>query len=146
VSPFEDLRRRQLRQDLARKARLPEGFYKVGLYLLLHSCNTRSGSKRPCVWKTVQEKFQTEEMVTMDMGDVNGDEVLAASRDPVYQLLRMLNGQKGIDGGQVDSRAIRARISATPAQTRNVGSGIHLPSAPRNPALGIRVAWSLLIC
>src|SRR5882724_1677593 len=29
--------------------------------------------------------------------------------------------------------AIRARISATPAQTRNVGSGIHLPSAPRNP-------------
>jgi len=29
--------------------------------------------------------------------------------------------------------AIRARISATPAQTRNVGSGIPLPSAPRNP-------------
>src|ERR1700682_5827454 len=29
--------------------------------------------------------------------------------------------------------AISARISATPAQTPNVGSGIHLPSAPRNP-------------
>ena len=29
--------------------------------------------------------------------------------------------------------AIRARISANPAQTRYAGSGIHLPSAPRNP-------------
>lgn len=38
--PFEDLRRRQLRRDLARKARLPEGFYKVGVYLFLHSGNT----------------------------------------------------------------------------------------------------------
>ena len=29
--------------------------------------------------------------------------------------------------------AMRTRISATPAQTRNVRSGIQLPSAPRNP-------------
>ena len=39
--------------------------------------------------------------------------------------------------------AIRARISATPAQTRNVGSGIHLPSAPRNP--GARASSCLFI-
>src|SRR5258708_37977610 len=40
-------------------------------------------------------------MVTVGMGDVNGDEVLAAFRDPVYQLLRMLHGQKGIDEDSV---------------------------------------------
>jgi hypothetical protein len=36
-------------------------------------------------------------MVTVGMGDVLSDEVLAAFRDPVYQLLRVLHGQKGID-------------------------------------------------
>src|SRR5437016_5190541 len=40
-------------------------------------------------------------MVTVGMGDVNGDEVLAAFRDPVYQLLRMLHGQKGIDENSI---------------------------------------------
>jgi len=40
-------------------------------------------------------------MVTVGMSDVNGDEVLAAFRDPVYQFLRMLHGQEGIDEDSV---------------------------------------------
>ena len=57
----------------------------------MHSGNTRSGSKRSCVWELVQQEFQTEEMVTVGMGDVNGDEVFSAFGDPVYQVLRMFH-------------------------------------------------------
>src|SRR5215469_7646190 len=40
-------------------------------------------------------------MVTVGMSDVNGDEVFAAFRDPVYQLLRMFEGQEGVDEDRV---------------------------------------------
>jgi hypothetical protein len=37
---FEDLRQHKLRRNLARKARFPEGSYKVGAYLVLHGRNS----------------------------------------------------------------------------------------------------------
>jgi len=34
--------------------------------------------------KPVEQEFQTEEMVTVSMGDVNGCEIPAALGDPIY--------------------------------------------------------------
>ena len=79
----ENLWRYQLRWNLARKAWLPEGLYEIRAYLVLHGGNRRSGGKRSCVGKPVEQEFQTEEMVTVSMGDVNGCEILAALRDPI---------------------------------------------------------------
>src|SRR5437879_13921163 len=85
----ENLWRYQLRWNLARKARLPEGLYEIRAYLVLHGGNRRSGGKRSCVGKHVEQEFQTEEMFTVSMGDVNGCVIPAALGDPIYYLLRM---------------------------------------------------------
>jgi len=92
----ENLWRYQLRWNLARKARLPEGLYEIRAYLVLHGGNRGSGGKRSCVGKPVEQEFQTEEMVTVSMGDVNGCEIPAALGDPIYEFLRMLHGQKRV--------------------------------------------------
>jgi hypothetical protein len=94
---FEDLRYCQLRRNLASEARLPEGTYKVRLDLVLHGRNGGSGGKRSWVWEPVQQKLETEKMVTVGMGDVNGCEIFAALGDPIQQLFRMLHRQEGID-------------------------------------------------
>src|SRR6266853_1165837 len=79
----ENLWRYQLRWNLARKTRLPEGLYEIRAYLVLHGGNRGRGGKRSCVGKPVEQKFQTKEMVTVSMGDVNGCEILAALGDPI---------------------------------------------------------------
>ena len=82
---LEDLGRYQLRRNLAWEPRLPEGFYEVGIHLLSHGSNRGSGGKRSCIRKPVEQELQTEEMVAMGVGDVNGLEILAAPGDPIYQ-------------------------------------------------------------
>src|ERR1700693_6016109 len=84
---FEDLRHCQLRWKLAREARLPEGFYKVRLYLVLHGRNNACRGKRSCVGESLQQELQTEEMVTVGMGDVDGCEIFASLGEPLCQLL-----------------------------------------------------------
>src|SRR5882672_4203955 len=72
----ENLWRYQLRWNLARKARLPERLYEVRVDLVLHGGNRGSGGKRSCVGKPVEQEFQTEEMIAVSMGDVDGCKIL----------------------------------------------------------------------
>ena len=56
---------------------------EIRAYLVLHVGNRGRGGKRSCVGKPVEQEFQTKEMVTVSMGDVNGCEILAALGDPI---------------------------------------------------------------
>src|SRR6266480_2982043 len=75
---IENLRRCQLRRKLSGKARFPEGLYKVGLDLVLNGRNHGYRRDRSGIGESIEQGLQTEVMVTMGMGDVNGHEILAA--------------------------------------------------------------------
>lgn len=98
---IENLRRNQLRRKLARKARLPDGFHEIGFDLVLTSSNHRCGSDRFGIGESIEQHLQTEEVVTMAVGDVNGDEICATLDDPIHQFSGLLLRQKRIDKNSV---------------------------------------------
>src|SRR2546426_11496344 len=73
---IENLRCDQLRRKLSGKARLPDGFYKVGCDLFLNGRNHGCGGDRPGIREPVEQRLQAEVVVTMGVGDVDGDEIL----------------------------------------------------------------------
>src|ERR1700680_2802920 len=75
---FEDFWRYELRWKLAREARLPDGSHKVRLDLVLNGRHNGCGGICSRVGKPVQQELQTEEMVTVRMGNVNSGEILSA--------------------------------------------------------------------
>src|SRR6266550_3294319 len=52
---------------------------------------------RPGIGKTIQERSDAKEMVAVTVGDINRCQVLAARRDPIYEDVRLLDGDKGVD-------------------------------------------------
>src|SRR5215831_13846797 len=84
---IENLRRYQLRRELSRKARFPERAYKVGVDLVLNGRNHGCGGDRFRVRESIEQGLQTEAVVTMGVGDVNGHEILSTLDDPIYQFL-----------------------------------------------------------
>jgi len=82
---------------LSGKARFPEGFYKVGFDLVLNGRNHGCGGDRFGFGESIEQELRTEVVVTMGMGDVNGDEILATLDDPIQQIPRVLRGQKRIN-------------------------------------------------
>ena len=83
--------------EVVREARFPEGFYKVGFDLVLNGRNHGCGGDRFGFGESIEQELRTEVVVTMGMGDVNGDEILATLDDPIQQLPRVLRGQKRIN-------------------------------------------------
>src|SRR5215472_16005911 len=105
---IENLRRCRLRWKLSRKARFPKRFHELRLDLVLNGRNHGCGRDRSGIGESVEQELQTEEVVAVGMGDVNGDEILAAADDPIRQLVRLLRGQKCIDEQRV-ARAMNER-------------------------------------
>src|ERR1700730_10829405 len=97
----ENLWRDQLGRKLARKARFPDGFHKVGLDLVLTGSNHVCRGKSLRIWKFIKQHLQTEEVITMTMSYINGDKIHAALDDPIHKLPRLLRGQERIDQNSV---------------------------------------------
>jgi hypothetical protein len=74
----------EVREDLRRRL-LAHEFHNI-------RCGHRSG-----IGKTIQERSDAKEMVAVTVGDINRCQVLAARRDPIYEDVRLLDGDKGVD-------------------------------------------------
>jgi len=47
--------------------------------------------------ESIEQDLQTEVVITMGMGHVNGHEILASLDEPIHQFDRLLSGQKRVD-------------------------------------------------
>jgi hypothetical protein len=77
------------------------GFQKFGedlrRRLLAHEFHNIRCGHRSGIGKTIQERSDAKEMVAVTVGDINRCQVLAARRDPIYEDVRLLDGDKGVD-------------------------------------------------
>src|SRR6266850_920631 len=129
---IENLRRRQLRRKLSGKARLPHGFYEVGCDLFLNGRNHGRGGERSGIGEPVEQYLQTEIVITMSVGQVDCDEILAVLDDPLRQLPRVLGGQERIDEDGIalamnEGRCIGHPRKVLPAGGDSLGRAATLP-------------------
>src|SRR5260221_6866562 len=84
--------------------------------MLMHSLDDLGCRDRPGLRETLQKRCQAKEMIAVTVGDVSGDEVLAARDDPVQQSLRLLRREKGVHENGVALTADQCRRIRHPHQ------------------------------
>ena len=84
-------------RNLAWKQRVPEVREDVRRGLLAHEFHNIARGHRPGIGKTIEERSNAKEMVAVTVGDINRCQVLAARPDPIYEDVRLLDGDKGVD-------------------------------------------------
>src|SRR5580704_15108405 len=81
-------------RDLTWKESAPEVPHELWRGLLAHKFDNIGCRDRSGIGKTIQERSDAKEMVAVTVGDINRGEVLAARRDPIYEDVRLLDGDK----------------------------------------------------
>ncbi len=117
-------------RDLAWKQRVPEVREDVRRGLLTHEFHNIGRGHRPGIGKTIQERSDAKEMVAVTVGDINRCQVLAARRDPIYEDVRLLDGDKGVDEDGVSLARDKCRRYRRPHQ-------LFRPGAKPLPAVGM---------
>ena len=89
---MENLRRYQLRRKFSWKAQFPDGLDILRLDLVLNGRYHGCGGDRLGIRESIEQELQTEVVVTMGVGDVNGDKIFATLDELIHQLPRVLRG------------------------------------------------------
>src|ERR1700736_1937435 len=82
--------------NLAGKARIPKRSERLWRCLLAHSLNHFGARNETGAWKSLQNCSGAKEMIAVAMGGVDPRQFLSASRNPIRQGARLLDGNRGV--------------------------------------------------
>src|SRR5260370_15623949 len=83
--------------NLAGKTRIPKRRERLWRCLLAHHLNHFRPRDETGTWKSIQNRTDAKEMIAMPVGGVDGRQILSASRNPIRQGARLLDGNCGVD-------------------------------------------------
>src|ERR1700722_6147081 len=83
--------------NLAGKARIPKRSERLWRCLLAHNVNHFRPRNKMGIWKSLQNCTGAKEMIAVAMGGVDRRQILCTLRNPIRQVSRLLDGNRGID-------------------------------------------------
>src|ERR1700738_1981887 len=92
---------RKVAGNLAWKARIPKRLESLRRCLLAHNLNHLRPRDETGIWKSLQNCTGSKEMIAVAMGGVDRRQIPSTLRNPIRQVSRLLDGNRGVDQDRV---------------------------------------------